>query len=99
MYCVYTFLKRLKPLIKQFFKHYIFMRKILMLMGLCTLLVYTSCKVKHEEKEEEVMFQIMPALYQAEMQKAQAEANFAEIEYRTTKSLADSNVVSQNELA
>jgi membrane fusion protein (multidrug efflux system) len=45
------------------------------------------------------MFQIMPLLYNAELQKAQAEANFAEIEYLNTKSLADSNVVSKNELA
>ena len=45
------------------------------------------------------MFQIMPLLYQAELQKAEAEVSFAEIEYRNTKNLADSNVVSQNELA
>lgn len=45
------------------------------------------------------MFQIMPVIYQAEYQHAQAEARVAEIEYRNTKSLADSNVVSQNELA
>ena len=45
------------------------------------------------------MFQIMPMLYQAEQQKAQAEADFAQIEYQNTKSLADSNVVSKNELA
>jgi membrane fusion protein (multidrug efflux system) len=45
------------------------------------------------------MFQIMPLLYQAEQQKAQAEANFAEIEFQNTKQLADSNVVSPNELA
>jgi len=38
-------------------------------------------------------------LYQAEVQKAAAEAEFAEIEYRNTKALADSNVVSPNELA
>jgi membrane fusion protein, multidrug efflux system len=44
------------------------------------------------------MFQIMPLLYQAEQQKAQAEADFAEIEYQNTKQLADSNVVSPNEL-
>ncbi|KAB2916119.1 MAG: efflux RND transporter periplasmic adaptor subunit [Bacteroidetes bacterium] len=50
-------------------------------------------------KEGQMMFQIMPALYQAEQQKAQAEANFAEIEYLNTKALADSNVVSKNELA
>lgn len=45
------------------------------------------------------MFQIMPMLYNAELQKAQAEANFAEIEYKNTKALADSNVVAPNELA
>jgi membrane fusion protein (multidrug efflux system) len=50
-------------------------------------------------KSGQRMFQIMPMLYQAELQKAQAEASFAEIEYRNTKALADSNVVSTNELA
>lgn len=50
-------------------------------------------------KEGQLMFQIMPIIYQAELQTAQAEANFAEIEYQNTKSLADSNVVSKNELA
>ena len=45
------------------------------------------------------MFQIMPMLYEAEQQKAKAEASFAEIEYKNTKSLADSNIVSKNELA
>ncbi|MEJ0055652.1 MAG: efflux RND transporter periplasmic adaptor subunit [Bacteroidota bacterium] len=50
-------------------------------------------------KQGQRMFQIMPMLYQAEQQKAQAEANFAEIEYLNTKALADSNVVSRNELA
>lgn len=50
-------------------------------------------------KRGQLMFKIMPLIYQAEQQKAQAEANFAEIEYLNTKSLADSNVVSKNELA
>lgn len=50
-------------------------------------------------KKGQMMFQIMPLIYNAEMQKAQAEANFAEIEYLNTKRLADSNVVSPNELA
>ncbi|MEO8472813.1 MAG: efflux RND transporter periplasmic adaptor subunit [Chryseolinea sp.] len=45
------------------------------------------------------MFQIMPLLYEAELKKAEAEANFAEIEYKNTKQLADSNIVSPNELA
>jgi len=50
-------------------------------------------------KEGQRMFQIMPLLYQAELQKAQAEAKFAEIEYLNTKQLADTKVVSVNELA
>lgn len=50
-------------------------------------------------KKGQLMFQIMPLVYQAEAQKAQAEANYAEIEYKNTKTLADSNVVSKNELA
>jgi len=50
-------------------------------------------------KKGQLLFQIMPLLYQAEMNKAQAEANFAEIEYKNTKTLADSNIVSANELA
>ena len=50
-------------------------------------------------KEGQMMFQIMPLIYNAERQKAQAEADFAEIEYQNTKRLADSNVVSKNELA
>jgi membrane fusion protein (multidrug efflux system) len=50
-------------------------------------------------KKGQMMFQIMPLVLQAETQKAQAEADFAEIEYKNTKRLADSNVVSPNELA
>lgn len=50
-------------------------------------------------KKGQVMFQIMPLILQAEMKKAQAEADFAEIEYKNTKRLSDSNVVSPNELA
>lgn len=50
-------------------------------------------------KKGQMMFQIMPMIYQAEMQKAQAEARFVEIEYLNTKRLSDSNVVSPNELA
>jgi membrane fusion protein, multidrug efflux system len=47
----------------------------------------------------QLMFQIMPAMYNAEFKKAEAEANFAEREYLNTKSLSDSNIVSKNELA
>ena len=50
-------------------------------------------------KKGQRMFQIMPMLYQAELQKAQSEAKFHEIEYLNTKRLADSNIVSPNELA
>jgi membrane fusion protein, multidrug efflux system len=50
-------------------------------------------------KKGQLMFQIAPMIYQAEAQKAEAEVKFAEIEYQNTKSLADSNIVSPNELA
>ncbi len=50
-------------------------------------------------KKGEPMFQIMPVVYQAELQKAAAEAKSAEIEYENTKALADRNVVSPTELA
>lgn len=45
------------------------------------------------------MFQIMPLIYAAEVQKAKAEADLTEIELNNTKLLADKNVVSPNELA
>lgn len=44
------------------------------------------------------MFQIMPLLYQAEVQKAQAETDVTEIELNNTKILAEKNIVSPNEL-
>jgi membrane fusion protein, multidrug efflux system len=47
----------------------------------------------------QLMFQIMPLIYQAELQKTQAEAKYVGLEYKNTKSLADKNVVSPNELA
>ncbi len=50
-------------------------------------------------KKGQLMFQIMPRLYQAELQKSEAEKHFAEIEYQNTKKLADGNVVAPNELA
>lgn len=50
-------------------------------------------------KKGQLLFQIMPLIYDAELQKAQAEADFVEIEYLNTKALADSNVVSSRELA
>ncbi len=47
----------------------------------------------------QLMFQIMPLIYQAELQKTQAEAKYVGLEYQNTKTLADKNVVSPNELA
>ena len=46
-----------------------------------------------------MMFQILPMIYQAEVKKAQAEADLTEIELNNTKLLADKNVVSPNELS
>ncbi|KAA5546821.1 efflux RND transporter periplasmic adaptor subunit [Adhaeribacter rhizoryzae] len=50
-------------------------------------------------RKGQLMFQIMPTMYQAELQKAQAEASFANIEYQNTQKLAQSNIVAPNELA
>jgi len=45
----------------------------------------------------QLLFRIMPGLYQGELLKAQAEAKAAEIELKNTKSLADKNIVSKSE--
>ncbi|WP_109694295.1 efflux RND transporter periplasmic adaptor subunit [Chitinophaga deserti] len=50
-------------------------------------------------KAGQLLFRIMPRLYEAEKLKAEAEAQAAEIEMQNTKTLADKNVVSKNELA
>lgn len=50
-------------------------------------------------KKGQLLFQIMPKLYQAEMQRAKAEVDFAKIEYQTTSRLAENNVVSKSEQA
>ncbi|WP_111594889.1 efflux RND transporter periplasmic adaptor subunit [Chitinophaga dinghuensis] len=50
-------------------------------------------------KAGQLLFKIMPRLYEAELQKAEAETKAAEIEMQNTKVLADKNVVSANELA
>ncbi len=47
----------------------------------------------------QLMFKIMPIIYEAEVEKAKAELEFADIEFNNTKSLADDQVVSPNELA
>lgn len=50
-------------------------------------------------KKGQPMFQIKPPIYQADLNKSEAEANYVGIEYKNTKTLADSNIVSPNELA
>ena len=45
----------------------------------------------------QVLFKIMPKMYEAELMKAQAETDAAEIELQNTRSLVDKNVVSKNE--
>lgn len=50
-------------------------------------------------KKGQLLFQIMPVIYEAEAERAKAEVSFAQIEYNNTKSLADSQIVSKNELA
>jgi membrane fusion protein (multidrug efflux system) len=50
-------------------------------------------------KAGQVLFKIMPKLYEAELLKAQAEVKAVQIELQNTKTLSDKNVVSKNELA
>ena len=50
-------------------------------------------------KKGQLMFRILPSIYKAEAQSAQAEKDYTEIEYKMTKKLADSNIVSSSELA
>lgn len=50
-------------------------------------------------KAGQLLFRIMPRLYEAELLKAQAEAKAAEIELQNAKTLADKNIVSKNEQA
>lgn len=48
-------------------------------------------------KAGQLLFRIMPKMFQAELLKAQAESKSAEIELQNTKLLSDKNVVSKNE--
>lgn len=50
-------------------------------------------------KAGQLLFRIMPKMYEAELLKAQAEAQGAAIELQNAKTLADKNVVSKNEQA
>ncbi|WP_343695047.1 efflux RND transporter periplasmic adaptor subunit [Flavobacterium sp.] len=50
-------------------------------------------------KAGQLLFRIMPNMYQAELLKAQAEQKSTEIELQNAKLLADKNIVSKNELS
>ncbi len=50
-------------------------------------------------KAGQLLFKIMPTMYQAELLKAEAEAQAAQIELQNAKTLADKNVVSKSEQA
>ncbi|MEO7978138.1 efflux RND transporter periplasmic adaptor subunit [Flavobacterium sp.] len=50
-------------------------------------------------KAGQILFRIMPKMYEAELLKAQAEEKQAEIELLNAKTLADKNIVSKNEQA
>lgn len=50
-------------------------------------------------KAGQLLFRIMPKMYEAELLKAQAEEKEAEIELQNAKTLADKNIVSKNEQA
>ncbi len=50
-------------------------------------------------KAGQLLFRIMPQLYEAELMKAQAETKAAEIEWQNAKMLADKDIVSKSEQA
>lgn len=50
-------------------------------------------------EQGQLMFKLLPLTFQAELQRAQAEARAAQLEFENTRSLADNNVVSATELA
>lgn len=50
-------------------------------------------------KRGQLLFKIMPNLYQSDVNRAKAEAKYAEIEYQNTKNLSDKNIVAPQEMA
>ncbi len=50
-------------------------------------------------KQGDPMFKILPLVYQAELKRAEAEAQVAKVEYENTKRLSDTKIVSETELA
>ena len=57
------------------------------------------CDEGRQVKSGQLLFSIMPKLYQAEYLKAKAEAKLIGLELQNTKTLADKNIVSKTELA
>ncbi|WP_406695623.1 efflux RND transporter periplasmic adaptor subunit [Singulisphaera sp. Ch08] len=58
-----------------------------------------SVKEGQAVKKGDLMFKIVPVLYQARLNAENAEAQLAQLEYKNTKKLFEKNVVSQNEVA
>lgn len=50
-------------------------------------------------QEGDLLFKVQPRVYQAELRRAEAEAQAVRVEYQNTKRLADTKVVSDTELA
>jgi membrane fusion protein (multidrug efflux system) len=50
-------------------------------------------------KQGDPLFKILPLVYQAELKRAEAEAQVAKVEYDNTKRLSDTKIVSETELA
>jgi membrane fusion protein (multidrug efflux system) len=50
-------------------------------------------------EQGQLMFEILPVIYRAELQRAQAEVTAAQVEYENTRRLADNDVVSESQLA
>ena len=57
------------------------------------------CDEGKQVKSGQVLFSIMPKLYQADYMKAKAEARLIALELQNTKVLADKNIVSKTELS
>lgn len=57
------------------------------------------CDEGRQVRSGQILFSIMPKIYQAEYLKAKADAKLVSLELQNTKSLADKNIVSKTELA
>ncbi len=50
-------------------------------------------------KKGQLLFKIMPNLYESDVNRAKAEAKYAQIEYQNTKNLSDKDIVAPQEMA